>query len=109
MFADFINPANSVGQLLLCHFVALQLLQQCTTDFSWSQRDTAPPTSVSVSWINRMNANIGSELQRYNAWPVAIARSFEEASTTGDIKFGTVPLMVKMDPLSYGQNPIFDM
>lgn len=89
--------------------MALQLLQQCTTDFVWSERDTAPPSSIIIAWINRINDNINPELRTFNVWPMALAKSFEEAIENGDIKIRIGPVVVKMNHLSNGNNIGFDM
>jgi hypothetical protein len=85
------------------------LLQQCTTDFVWSERDTAPPTGIIIAWVHRIAENIGPELVRFNAWPMALARSFEEAIDNGNDRIRIGPVELKLNSLSNGQNPIFDM
>ena len=102
-FVAFIDPSNQLGQLLLCHFVAIQLLQQCSTDFVWAGRDTSPPSSIIVAWLLRLNDNIPQELSHFNVWPMKIAEAFGSAldSDNLNIRLGPVNLKVR-SPTGFG-------
>lgn len=98
-FSAFISPSNQVGQLLLSHFIALQLLQQCTTHFVWSDRDTAPPSGIILTWLKRLNDALEPQYKRFNVWPMHFGQSFESFIPFDQVKVTVGPFMVRCKPL----------
>lgn len=103
-FAAFISPSNQVGQLLLSHFIALQLLQQCTTDFVWSDRDTAPPTGIILAWLKRIDDGLQPEYKQYNVWPIHFGRVY--GALFDKVTVG--PCTVRCKPLDMAPNILTD-
>jgi hypothetical protein len=73
-FQAFIDPNNSVAQVLLAHFIAIQAI---LTPVLYLERvgfqGVDAPTCV-LSWIEGVWRNVPLELRRYVQWPREVAR-----------------------------------
>jgi len=81
-FHTLINPTDSTSQLLLGHFMTLQILMQTVVAFTWSDRDTSPPPTIFISWLNTIYASLDSSIKRYFTWPMAMLQKWQDALTT---------------------------
>ncbi|KAK3064493.1 hypothetical protein LTS18_006722 [Coniosporium uncinatum] len=80
-FHTLINPTDSTSQLLLGYFMTLQVLMQTFVAFTWSDRDTSPPPTIFISWLNTIYASLDSSTKRYFAWPMAMLQKWQDALT----------------------------
>ncbi|KAF2635847.1 hypothetical protein P280DRAFT_460948 [Massarina eburnea CBS 473.64] len=73
-FQAFINPNNSVAQILLAHFIAIQAI---LTPILFLERvgfeGVDAPTAV-LGWIEGIYKNVAPELRQYVEWPRQVSR-----------------------------------
>jgi hypothetical protein len=73
-FQSFIDPHNSVAQILLAHFIALQAV---LTPILMLERvgfqGIDAPTSV-LGWVDGIYKNVRPELRSYIEWPRQVTR-----------------------------------
>jgi hypothetical protein len=71
-FNRLIDKANPVAQLLLGHFVALQILMAPITVREWTGRIMATPSTGSVGWMEGIHKNLPHFLRPYLNWPLSL-------------------------------------
>lgn len=73
-FQSFIDPNNTVAQILLAHFIALQAV---LTPILMLERigfqGIDAPTSV-LGWVDGIYRNVPAELRHYMEWPRQVTR-----------------------------------
>jgi len=81
-FHALIDPADSTSQLLLGHFMTLQILMQTVVAFTWSDHDTSSPPTIFIAWLTAINGSLDSTMKAYFAWPMAMLQMWQNALTT---------------------------
>jgi hypothetical protein len=76
-FLDFIHPDNHIAQILLLHFLALQMLVIPLTRREWDNRAFNNPRLIMgpVRWGQRIFEALPVQKRAYVAWPMRVVNS----------------------------------
>jgi hypothetical protein len=83
-FRDLTRPTNDVGNLLLAHFVALQLIMTPITRVERIQRTTQFVSrekfndGKTVKWLRPLHDNAAKHLETYYEWTILIEKEVNE-------------------------------
>jgi hypothetical protein len=69
-FQAFVDPSNTVAQILLAHFVALQVLFAPIKSQEWSGRNMGRPNRGTVFRLDGIWNNVPKSMRRYLQWPM---------------------------------------
>jgi hypothetical protein len=73
-FQEFTLPGNAVGQVLLAHFLALELVMATKIDYEWTKhRKGGSKYQCVVQWVLRIRDEMPSSMQEFIAWPANIS------------------------------------
>src|SRR5580700_484818 len=73
-FQEFTLPDNVVGELLLAHFFALEMVMAPIVDYEWSKhRDGQPRYDCFIQWILKIRDKMSPPMQEFIAWPASIS------------------------------------
>lgn len=73
-FQSFIDPANSVAQILLAHFIAVQAVLTPILVFERVGFQGVDAPTATLGWIEGCAGNVPRGLRRYVEWPRQVGR-----------------------------------
>ncbi|KAI9734008.1 MAG: hypothetical protein M1834_002665 [Cirrosporium novae-zelandiae] len=74
------NPSNKISQIILCHFVAIQIVVTPITSFEFSRRRSLTRTPIMgvVAQAENIERGLSKELRRFVRWPMSIMTTVKE-------------------------------
>jgi hypothetical protein len=77
-FQTFIDPSNSVGQLLQSHLVAIQTLMTPVIQDEQRYIKTSQLVNRMIRWLGVIHANVEPGMRSYFDWPIKRAKDVRE-------------------------------
>ena len=74
------DPGNPFAQILLAHFVAVQILMLPIKSREWMGRDMGKPNRRTVFRMDRLYNNVPVKMRKYLEWPISICESTHQNS-----------------------------
>ena len=72
---DFIDPNNHVAQILISHFLALEMVMSLIIDREWAHRTRSTPVRSPLIWISNIYRDYPARLKNYLEWPKDIGNA----------------------------------
>jgi len=96
-FVLFIDPSNTVTQLLLAYFIAIQLVVAPLAHHEWPDNMNnarAEVTTGLIEWVEKIFESVPADLLIYLMWPMDIVNSVR-AEIAGQGTFPSRVLQLK--------------
>ena len=71
-FSQFVDPSNSVAQVLIAHFLVLNHALELQFVGSKRSGQYAFSKEITRAWIQNISENLPGGFERYIIWPLAI-------------------------------------
>jgi hypothetical protein len=71
-FHDFVDTNNWISQILIAHFLAIQMILVPILDREWAGRIKTTPARMNIVWITSILEGTPYNLRHFLNWPTAI-------------------------------------
>jgi hypothetical protein len=71
-FQEFIDPLNSVAQLLIAHFITIEIIMMPIVDREYGGRARTTPARTHLDWLTMIYRNCPLQMRTYLKWPLAV-------------------------------------